>query len=374
MTEQEGKVLLQKYERNQCTPEEKALVESWYNELVSNTEDMQGNPDYESWYKRIKADLPIAVPAKPLKIILWPKLAIAASIVVVIGLGLYFYPASQNEVVDIEPGTNTATLTLSNGKTIRLTAALNGKLAAQAGVSISKSGSGQLVYELAASDSQANGSKTAYNTLTTANAESYSIKLSDGTVITLNAATKIKFPTSFSRLKKRIIELEGEAYFEVNHDAEHPFLVHTKDQRVEDLGTEFNINAYSDDATLVTTLVEGSAKVSVGTGPTNGVVLKPGQQTILTNSTMRVAQANMSEVTAWKDKLFKFKKARLEDILLQVARWYNVSVSYESQALKNRRFSGSISRFSTVSKVLEKLEIAGDIHFKIEGRRIIVKD
>lgn len=289
---------------------------------------------------------------------------------------------------DVKPGTTSATLTLSNGKKILLSGASNGELANQTGVTIKKTADGKLIYEITPSlPGTINKDETtiSYNTLSTAKGETYQVKLPDGSLVFLNAASSLKYPTNFDKQKTRLVSLTGEGYFEISKDKSHPFIVKTTKQQVTVLGTHFNINSYTDEKATTTTLVEGSVRVSSpqlasntpskGTGIKNAlnvITLIPGQQALMTRDNITVQTADIESVTAWKNGNIVFDNENLEGILRKIARWYNVDVIYNVNAPANLTMTGSISRFQPLSVVLEIIEKTNKVKFKIEGRRIMV--
>ncbi|MNT16651.1 fec operon regulator FecR [compost metagenome] len=155
-----------------------------------------------------------------------------------------------------------------------------------------------------------------------------------------------------------------------------PFNVKTEKQLVEVLGTHFNINSYDNEDNTKTTLVEGSVRVTPVAGSGNlavlAKVLKPGEQSVLKGSLVKVNEVDTEEALAWKEGLFMFDDEDLESIMHKVARWYDVEVVFKDKSLLTKDFSGTVSRFGNVSQVLKKLELTGSVHFKIEGRRIVV--
>ncbi len=188
-------------------------------------------------------------------------------------------------------------------------------------------------------------------------------------MVWLNAASSLKFPVKFAG-KERVVELTGEAYFEVAPEAGKPFIVETVNEKVLVLGTHFNINAYSDEPVAVTTLLEGSIKVqSTQTGKAS--ILKPGQQSLLDASQFTIQAANLEEAVAWKNGYFRFNDERIADIMKKLERWYNIEVIYEGKP-SEELFNGKISRFKDISQVLRMLEKTEGIHFKIQGRRVTV--
>ncbi|WP_316794676.1 FecR family protein [Pedobacter frigoris] len=267
---------------------------------------------------------------------------------------------------DIAPGGNKATLTLADGKVITLNEAADGELVNDAGIIIRKTGHGQLVYEVTGKNVSQNG--PVYNTVSTPKGGTYKIILPDGSRVWLNAASMLKFPSTFSNLINRNVELSGEAYFEVAKDKNHPFVVKSHQQEVKVLGTHFNISSYIDEDQTSTTLLEGQVQV---TSDGKNRILKPGQQSVIdANGKIAVQEADVDGVMSWKNGLFVFDDEPLESIMKKVSRWYDVEVVYQGID-KNKRFGGSVSRFDHVSKVLRQLELTGSVHFKIEGGRII---
>lgn len=307
------------------------------------------------------------------KIKLWPRMAVAASIALAIIIGGYLYlnhkPSKQDTIAyanDVTPGKNAATLILASGKKIVLSDAKNGQLAEEAGVLITKDANGQLSYEI---KDQNLTETNRINTLTTAKGETYQVKLPDGTTIWLNAASTLKYPASFARLRHRSVELIGEAYFEVAKDKLHPFVVNSKDQQVEVLGTHFNINSYANEPAIKTTLLEGSVKVSLPKGKHR--ILEPNQQASFAGAEITVADIDPELAMAWKDNNFIFDNADIGFIMRMVERWYNVRIIYDGP-IPEDKFNGAVSRFKNVSYVLRIMERTGKVHFKIDGRNILV--
>jgi ferric-dicitrate binding protein FerR (iron transport regulator) len=310
------------------------------------------------------------------KVFSMPRIAAAASILIGLSLSGYFFlhkqPAqqiSQNKVQDIAPGGNKAILTLSNGQKVSLTDAENGNIAQQSGTQIKKAQNGQVVYLAnSLSTKGANAKEVVYNTISTPRGGQWQLILPDGSRVWLNAASSITFPTAFTS-NNRIVKITGEAYFEVVHNAAKPFRVTTKDQTIEDIGTHFNINAYDDEGSIRTTLVEGSVKVSNATG---SATLTPGQQSIVQNDNkIVVTQADLDEAIAWKNGLFHFDRADIQTIMREFARWYDVDVQYNGN-IPRMAFNGNIDRNSNASVALQVLSVAG-VNFKIEGKKIIVQ-
>lgn len=386
MDKQEIKVIIQKYLDGTASAEERAQLQEWYNHYAV-TKPRQDFP-MDIWFRQqstLEAILGkpaveidnVANQSQGNKIPLWRYIGIAAAVVAIVFGVWLFYTSRYNEAGqrgikyanDIAPGKAGATLTLANGRKISLSAAVNGILAKESGVLISKDSNGDLQYEIQQLPQSPEKDASSFNTLSTANGETYQVKLPDGTRIWLNSASALKYPSSFASLRSRNIELTGEAYFEVAKDKRRPFIVKTDQQQVKVWGTHFNISSYVDDDTK-TTLLEGSVSVLIGSKPR---FLKPGEQSVLKDGTIKIAEVDTDEAIAWKNGYFNFNHEALESIMNKISRWYDVKIEYENQELKAQVFSGTISRFKSVSLVLDKLELTNAVTFKISGKKITVK-
>ena len=372
--------LLKKYQQGLCTPEEKEVVEYLYlfaAKSVKKTEKViDKNPLRDEIWERLSSANGIisfkhkntGLSPKMHKSGLWKRISIAAALFVVVGIALFFMtkmPSTRERVVytkDIGPGKNNATLTLANGKVIVLSDAHKGELAEEQGVVIRKASDGQIVYEVV---DQGAVSSNEMNTLSTLRGQNYELRLPDGTKVLLNAASSIKYPSSFLGSASRKVELLGEAYFEVAKDKAHPFLVYSKGQMVEVLGTHFNISSYSDDAFSKTTLLEGSVKI-------NNQLLKPSQQFILSAAGEQIIDVNPDEAIAWTQGYFMFNDEPLENILSRIARWYNVEIVYKNPEIRKKKFLGTITKYDQLSKTLHLLAKTKDVSFEITGNKVFV--
>jgi len=374
MKKQAAKDLLVKYRNGTCTDQEQAVVEAWYagwNEGQPALSEQRLVQAEERIYSRL--------PAKPVAKItsLWPRIAAAASILLLLSAGGYFLlyrptiqQIAQNQIHnDVLPGGNKAVLTLANGRQISLTDAKSGVLASQGKTAIHKTASGQVVYDIKQSGTGNPSQEIQYNTITTPKGGKWEAVLADGSKVWLDAASSIRFPTAFTG-KNRTVEITGQAYLEIIHDAKKPFRVFADGQTIEDIGTHFNINAYTDEAAIKTTLLEGSISVSAGG---RKVLLKPGQQALSNSSSpgFKVADVNTEEAIAWKNGYFRFNDENIQGIMRQLARWYNIDVQYEGDITRDG-LNGKISRDKNISQVLNMLAETKLVHFKIEGRRITV--
>jgi transmembrane sensor len=297
--------------------------------------------------------------------------AAAAAILIVTGGALFYYiqnkPSKDNVQLvahDVSPGHQGATLTLASGKKIILTQAVNGKLAKEAGVTISKTANGQLVYNI---EGTSEGGKV--NTLSTDNGETYKVQLPDGSEVWLNSASSLTYNTKLNENGKRMVSLTGEAYFQVAKDKAHPFIVHTDKQDVEVLGTHFNINSYKDEPAVSTTLLEGSVKVTSGTYKQ---IIKPGEQAVNNGAGIKVAVVDADNITDWKDGDFNLNHVDFRVAMRKVARWYDVEVIYDKSVPDDIETGGWISRKQKLSAVLKFIESSGLVHFKVEGKKIYI--
>lgn len=367
--------LIDKYLNRTCTPEESAMIESWYNETAERLDDLSEIHDY----KRANQILSQNLSLRQKQVRLWPRIAVAAALFLIVGTGLYFYADryslfnSENitYAADINPGGNKAILTLANGETIALSGAKSGLVTGGAALAYNDGS------KVTASD--AVFKKSTQLLVRTPMGGTYQVVLPDGTKVWLNAASSLTFPTSFKDKSERIVKLSGEGYFEVakvnavltasaKPGKKLPFIVMTQGQQVEVLGTHFNISNYADENSTRTTLLEGSVRIN------EEVVLKPGMQAVLDKGgKLKVEQLKTAEdVISWRNGYFSFDRESLEQIMRQVSRWYNVKIIYKNEAVKSIPFSGDITRFAKVSDLLKMLELTNKVRFRITSDTIIV--
>ena len=312
------------------------------------------------------------------RIFTWTRIA-AASVILILTVGLFYFnkqkPTDQlahdasavSELInDAAPGGNKAILILADGSKIILDSAEKGTLSQQGDIQIIKLDDGQLAYN---NGQGRKSTEILYNTIATPKGGQYQLTLSDGSRVWLNAQSSIRFPASFTG-NERKVEMTGEGYFEIAHNAKMPFKVNVDGVEVEVLGTDFNVNAYKDEPEMKTTLLNGSVKVKKGI---TSRIIKPGEQVVLNNKNEKIQIVNpdMEEVLAWKNGLFYFDGANIQFVMRQLARWYDVNVIYEGD-LKERRFGGEMQKDLQLSQVLKLLE-KNNIHFSIVGKNIIVK-
>lgn len=291
-------------------------------------------------------------------------ISIAAAILLVSSFVVYYFNFRDNidapalvQTDDIAPGTNRATLSLAGGQSITLSEDKEGVIIDE----------GTIAYTDGTDIIQTR--EVQYATLTTPRAGQYQITLSDGTKVWLNAESSLHYPTDFTE-EKRIVEIQGEAFFDVAENKDKPFVVQSATQQVTVTGTSFNVNAYHDDKTTVTTLVTGSVRIN-NTDGTAFVSLKAGEQSVLEGSRIKVKTIDPTEYTAWKDGLFILKDADFATVKLQLERWYDVT--FVGQSNSDAKVSAILSRNVNLSDVLKTMENHTGTKFKIEGRRIMVQ-
>jgi ferric-dicitrate binding protein FerR (iron transport regulator) len=303
-------------------------------------------------------------PGKRRALIIPGWLRYAAVFLIGVGAAAYLWFAPANSKVegitaaktsgDINPGGNKARLTLADGMTILLDSAAAGQLALQGNANVIKSAAGKITYRLNGAADQL----VRLNTLSTPKGGQFQVTLPDGTNVWLNALSSITYPVAFNG-KDRTVNITGEAYFEVAKDKTQPFIVVTPKDQITVLGTSFNVNCYADEPVHKTTLLEGSLRIGAQ-------VLKPGEACL----NGKVVAADTDKAVAWKNGLFDFNGSGMEELMRQVERWYDIEVVYQ-QGIPDKEFVGKLSRNSTLKTLLKALDYA-NVHFRMEGRRIIV--
>jgi len=383
MNREELIILADKILNKEASEAEINTYNTWYNdlqqsgEILISDEEAQKSILYARILSVIDKDLPAErIGAKTLKykIRIWSA---AAAAVAAMAICIYFFNAApntdKNKSTDlvagskvIKPGRNTAKLTLANGKSIELSEAKTGVVIDVSGL---KYADETKITSTTGNDIKDGGIMN----VATPRGGTYQIILSDGSKVWLNAASSIKFPASFIGEKRRSVELVGEAYFEIAKNANQKFVVTTKNQEVEVLGTHFNVNSYLDERDVKTTLLEGSVRVSLSKqeGLGSEVVLNPGQQSVVSTSKLSVTSVDVNDIVAWKEGKFVFVRENVTSIMNKIARWYDVEIIYEGD-VRRKALGGSVSRFKNVSEVLEMLSATKAVQFRIEGRNVIV--
>ncbi|MHA4893579.1 FecR family protein [Pedobacter sp. PWIIR3] len=373
MSSSKPEELIKKYLNNTCTPEERALLESWYNQQAGDAQNPAGAPDYSEIETDVWAQLKSST--VPPKRINWPAMTAAAVLIVVCSVFYYtnristdsaIHKAAELSAARILPGSNKAELVLEDGSVVPLVDTTSGMLTKQGGVAITKLSGGGLSYDASHSKPEA---VVRFNTLRTPKGGQYQVDLPDGTRAWLNAASSLTYPTAFNGTERKV-EVSGEVYFEVAVDKHKPFKVESAGQTIVVLGTHFNVTAYPDEQLTRTSLLEGSVKVI---GAKKTVVIVPGQETVLNHSSKEISLRNFDadDVLAWRQGYFQFNNEDIRSIMRKLSRWYDLDVTYTKNFV-DQRFSGSVSRFEEASKVLRMLEFTGTVHFNTNGRRVTV--
>lgn len=384
--------LIYKYAQGDLTNEEKNVLEAWLNENEKNKDILEElmNPE------NVSEALTAYHPKNKLRIKenLWnairPQLkdfrdssfrkkiiritSIAAAAVLIVSLTIFFLwkaddKASSNRMVSndiVAPSQNKATITLANGQKLLLDSALSGTLVLQGDQKLIRQADGKLIYK---ESEEVKNSEPVFNTLENPKGSKVvDLTLSDGTHIWLNAGSSLTFPVSFPD-HERVVTLKGEGYFKVSHNPSKPFIVNTGDAKIQVLGTEFNVNAYQNNANIKVTLLKGSVKLNTKTATRD---LKPGQQASIQDGISISNNVNLDEVMAWKNNRFIFNDSGIEEIMKQLENWYNIKVEYIGKPT-NEVFMGSISRNVNLSQILALLSETQAVHFEIIGNRVIVK-
>lgn len=366
--------ILNKFKAGTCTDEERLLVEKWMLNHRAGESSGLSDEDFEQSRKDIWHMVEQNREHEPSKTYLWPRMLAAAVILIIMSTGLWFFKGDRpvevkvqntNTHQDIKPGGDKAILTLSNGAKISLGDVANGEIAKQAGIQITKTKDGQLIYKVLGTSPVSGADLLTFNTVETPRGGQYQIILPDQSHVWLNAESSLRYPTVFNN-QERKVELKGEAYFEVTHNKDLPFNVETNGQVVQVLGTHFNINSYSDEPSTKTTLISGLVKV-YGLSSNESELLAPGEQSTLEKNGRlnKVAGVNIQEVIAWKNKLFYFDNSNIEAVMRQLSRWYDVKVEYEGK-IPQLRLSGEMYRSTYATKVLDILSYF-DIKYRIEN-------
>lgn len=386
--------LILKFLRGELSPDEDARLKAWLAEDERNRAFLESLTDEASLEECLHflsaVDVPAALEKTLARIKDGPSSApapggrlrwltrwqgVAAVLLVVLAALAFLWqytgkrgPAAVAPVqqADVLPGGWKATLRLADGSVIALKDTGSSIVMAGNGIRITQR-NGEVIYENTGAGSAAG--QNGWNTVSTPLGGKYKVQLPDGSKVWLNAGTELRFPTVFEGARREL-ELAGEAYFDVARNERQPFRVKVNGLTVEVLGTHFNLKAYGDEPLVQATLIEGSVKVST---QAMEQLLLPGKQASLDKARghLEVKEANIKDVLAWKNDLFRFSKEPLEEVMRKIGRWYNVEVVY-SGAATDTEFSGMISRNVPLSQVLKMLEMTGGARFRVEGRRVVV--
>lgn len=367
---------------NESSEDENKLVDDWLAEDEANREYYRKAKHYFDVYytgeetREVDSegawDEFVAYTGKSSRKLLWKKVVgYAAAVIILLGVG-FTYWMSDNGVEQpktvavnqpLKPGTMKAFLIFNSGEHIALTdsSVLEQVVEEYKQKMVASQGQGMLL------------EKEEYNTLIIPRGGEYNLVLADGTSVKLNADSKLSFPDKFIG-KERRVRLEGEALFHVAKDSEHPFIVETENGEIEVLGTVFNVNAYPDEEFVQTTLVEGKVAFQ-GAGMLDALVITPGEQVTYDKETREadVAKVDTEIYTAWAEGKWIIEGERLENIMKQLARWYDVKVFYQNPQVKDLVFTGDLEKYNNCEVVLNIISMTTNVVFEVKDKTITVK-
>lgn len=372
MQQKDIHTLLRRYLDGTCTAEERAWVEDWYNQQSKDIDSNIPADEIEFDTQAIRQRLHRQVLNKRNS---WINIAAGFLLLAASGVLIFYMKHdASNEPIDtvaeapmddVLPGGNRAVLQLADGRHIELSSKHNELVMGSDQVSY---GDGSLIMESEIL-TQRQSERPHMLLLTTPNGGEYQVTLPDGTKVWINAASSLKYPSAFVG-NTREVELVGEAYFEVAHDSKRAFIVHSRGQEIEVLGTAFNLSAYPDEHSSYTTLVNGNVRLTAL--PSNqSVELLPHQQGIIRDASIRKQDVDVAPFIAWKEGYFHFDNTTLSDMMGMMVRWYDIEVVYE-QEVPDDRFNGTMPRNVTLQTVLEFLRIS-EIKHSLQGRQLIIK-
>ncbi|WP_256009840.1 FecR family protein [Desertivirga xinjiangensis] len=362
-----------------ASPEERAFFEAFYNNFDKQEIDSKAFDEIDQKLRKnilahITSEEP--QPAKVLFIRPLRKLRLVAAAIagflIISSIALYYYSHIKadgqhftNNTSPLIPAKDKAILVLEDGREVELDSTE---------IDISKIAVSDVLNQSSSSGQSSAGSQIQFNSVYTAPASTYNVILSDGTHVWLNARSRLRYPGKFSG-DERKVELEGEAYFEVakqytQQGEKIPFKVITGTQEVEVLGTEFNINSYSQ-GRILTTLISGSVRLNDTRSPGSSILLKPLQQAEYQGASFKTRQANPEKILAWKNGVFHFDNQTIEEIMEEVSDWYQVDFTIDDQA-KRERFTGILSRYNNIESLVNKLRLTNSLTIEIKGREVSV--
>jgi len=405
MNKDELKRLFRRYQNKQCTPTELEqlrsflaredahdLMEQIWDEIQQEEVDKPQvvAPHSHHIYQDILEDSRLKdrvitsaeISKKQVTILPWLR----AAAIVLMTFGIAWFAAHQSwlpwkqkiqanhTAQTVVPGRERAKIILDDGTAVDLDKLKGDTVITQDGITLMRQADGSVRY--ASHTSETKNGRPIYHTIVTPKGGEYQIELPDGTHVWLNAQTSLRYPVRFHD-KARQVELEGEAYFDVakftNKGASLPFIVITGNQQLEVLGTAFNINSFNQHT--ITTLVEGKVRLQSVSQSGHPIILQPNQQSAYYEQSgqFTITEVDPLYATAWRNGNFSFDKANIREVMESIARWYDVTIAYQG-AFTLSYFSGTISKFEQIDKLLETIALTGDIHFKRQGRRIIVME
>ena len=405
MNHQELSELFEKLVKNQCSEEEAERIvelladrsnEGLFQALIKHElkrplADISSDQASETLRKKLDLKLEqilhtAAPPKKTFSLLTWNRRTRYAAAAVLLSFSVATWllvrkPAPSPALVakpaakPIIAGGNKAILTLNDGRKIDLDEASAGDIATQSNTVVKKIASGILVYNTDSKTQSGKSSFPEFNTISTPKGGQYQVVLPDGSKVWLNAASSLRYPTQFDP-GQRLVELNGEGYFEIAGIPRQPFIVISNHQRIEVLGTMFNVNAYADEPSVKTTLLNGAVRVGAIGGDPHGQMisprtLQPGQQSELFGDDLRIGEGDPEAALAWKNGKFQFEHEDIRTVMRKIARWYDIEVDYYG-SMKGKFISGTISKYESLNEVLRMLQLTETVSFTIKGRKITV--
>jgi transmembrane sensor len=383
MTEEEIKLLLERYASDLCTPDEKEWVEAWLRHEATQSDWSWKNKSHVQNVKqriaaKIEQQLPISI-RKRTPFNYWLT-GIAATFLLIV-MSVVFLQQNGPEqlnaqnIIALPEQIGGPELTMANGTVVDLADLKEGTTNRQGRASIKKLEGNSLIYSYQ-NNMGAEPIEKQFNRLRIPAGTSYQLVLPDGSKVWLNACSELSFPTVFDK-ESREVSLKGEAYFEVARQSKQPFIVEANGSQISVIGTAFNVSAYQDEEKVITTLTEGAVAVSLNN---HSLILKPNEQATadLTNHRIGKAQVDPEVFLAWKSDYFVFDDLDIKSIMHQISRWYNIEVVFQGN-IPTKKFGGTFSRSKPIEELLAYLEQLGNIRFKLNNisfmqkeRRIIV--
>lgn len=381
-------LLIAKEISDEISDEELQELNDWRNRGVANNSlylKLRNSQNYKKWVlerENVKVEegwlkVHVEIKKRSQKFFLQRIIRVAAILIIPFFIGGMVYVYFEGQIAEnrinqqyaqIKPGSSKAILTLCNGRNVLLDSANTMTFTEIDGTAIEKK-KGQVIYS---KSEEKKGEAIVYNTISVPIGGEYRLTLSDGTIVYLNSMTTLKYPVQFGP-EKRKVELIGEAYFEVARNIAKPFIVNTKEMRLEVLGTSFNVNAYKDSKSIITTLVQGKVKLSHSQNGATEQVLNPNEQVVMDNLSGNVIKrkVDVNNYISWKDGQLVFHDMALEDIMVLLARWYSVEVFYMNPEVKSIRFSGSLDRYDEIRQFIDIIEATQQVNVEISNGAIL---
>lgn len=381
-------IIITSYIKGEISADQQAVLDSWLEENESNkllfesllkesdfdaTISEYDSYDIENAFNKVKAKKTFGNKKLSIRRIFYYAAAIVLPIAVAITLFTRQADDEMNNLpfakTTIKAGEKKARLILSDGHTVSLAKVLTADTINDGSANI-VSHDGKLKY-----NAEVGTTEMKYNTLVIPKGGEFDIVLADGTRVWLNSESEIKYPVNFSG-DIRKVSLKGEAYFKVAHNKQKPFIVETEGVSVKVLGTEFNVRSYIDEDNLATTLVKGSVEIQSRDNSSEKLILKPGYQAVFdkTNVKLSSRKVNVKDYIAWKEGRFVFKSRRLEDVIKELSRWYDVEVFYQNNSVKDKKVTGVLKRYDDFSSFIEMMKITEVANFRIKGKTIIIRE